>query len=72
MMPLQEELEMGKAHPSVDLADSDVDYAENSDNAIKDKRRVVIDADEDEDEEASDASQGELCQLEDTRVILSD
>ena len=55
---------MGKAHPSVDLADSDVDDAENSDSATKVKYRVVIDADEDE--EASDASQGELWPLEDS------
>ena len=55
---------MGKAHPSVDLADSDSDDADNPDSATKDGHRVVLDADEDE--EASNASQGELRQLEDS------
>ena len=62
---LQEELDLGKAHPSADLADSDTDDADNSDRTTKDRCRVVLDADEDEEEEASDASQGKLWQLED-------
>ena len=60
---------MGKAESSVDLADSDVEDTDMLDSAINNRYRVL---DADEDKEASNASQGKLWQLGDTRVLLLD